>query len=326
MIAVTKTESGKVALTERAVLEVGVGQVRVRVCATGVCGTDLHIASDEYVSEPPVTMGHEISGVVAEVGPDGDQSLLGKRVVCETYFSTCEVCQMCQAGRRNLCASRRSLGSFVDGGFAAAVVVPVLNLHIVPDHVSSEDAVLFEPLACVTQCLLNPSRVVAGDRVLVIGPGTMGLLAVQVALAAGAHVTCLGLESDRRRLACAERMGSVSATEAETEAYDVVIECSGSPAAISTAFRAARRGARFVQVGISGREVTIPFDSILYKELEVSSGFASTTQSWRRALNLVRSRQVDLAGLVTHALPLNRWEEAFALVGSADAIKVALVP
>jgi len=326
MIAVMKTASGEVTLTHRAAPEVGAGQVRLEVSATGVCGTDLHIAADEYASEPPVTMGHEISGMVVEVGQGGDPSWLGQRVVCETYFSTCEVCQMCRAGRRNLCASRRSLGSFEDGGFAASVVVPALNLHVVPDHVASEDAVLFEPLACVAQCLLDPSRVEAGERALVIGPGVMGLLSIQVALVAGAEVACLGLASDTRRLAVAERMGAAIVTEAESEAYDVVIECSGAPAGISAAFRAVRRGGRYVQVGISGREVTIPFDSVLYKELEVSSGFASTPGSWRRALDLVSRRQINLSGLVTHTLPLERWEEAFALVGSADAIKVALSP
>ncbi|MFI7482042.1 zinc-binding dehydrogenase [Kocuria sp. M1R5S2] len=326
MIGVTKTAGGEVALTERAARPVRAGQVRLEVKAAGVCGTDVHIAAGEYAAEPPVTMGHEISGTVVEAGEGVDPAWLGQRVACETYFSACEACRMCRSGRRNLCPDRRSLGSFEDGGFASSVVVPALNLHPVPDHVGDEDAVLFEPLACVTQCLLDPARVSAGDRVLVIGPGAMGLLSVQVALAAGAQVTCLGLPADVRRLAVAERMGATTATDVEPEAYDTVVECSGAAGGISTALRAVRRGGRHVQVGISGREVTMAFDTVLYKELEVSSGFASTPASWRRALDLVARRQVDLAGLVTHTLPLERWEEAFALVGSPAAIKVALRP
>lgn len=318
------TAAGEVALAERAPRRVRAGQVRVEISATGVCGTDLHLAAGEYASEPPVIMGHEISGTVIEAGEGVDETWLGRRVVCETYFSACETCAMCRSGRRNLCPGRRSLGSYEDGGFAPSVVVPALNLHLVPDHVCEEDAVLFEPLACVTQCLLDPARVVAGDRVLVIGPGAIGLLSVQVALAAGAQVTCLGLPTDAQRLAVAERLGA--ATEEEPQVYDTVIECSGSAEGISAALRAVRRGGRYVQVGISGREITIPFDTVLYKELEVSSGFASTPVSWRRSLELVRRRQVDLSGLVTHLLPLERWEEAFALVGSPAAIKVALRP
>lgn len=326
MIGVTKTARGEVALAERTLRPVRSEQVRVEISATGICGTDVHLAAGEYASEPPVTMGHEISGAVVEVGEGVDGVWHGRRVVCETYFSACEKCTMCRSGRRNLCAARRSLGSYEDGGFAPSVVVPALNLHPVPDHVGDGDAVLFEPLACVTQCLLDPARVAPSDRVLVIGPGAMGLLSVQVALAAGARVTCLGLSADVQRLAFAERLGSTTATNVEPNAYDTVVECSGTAAGISTALSAVRRAGRHVQVGIRGRDVTIPFDTILYKELEVSSGFASTPNSWRRALDLVRHGQVDLSGLVTHMLPLERWEEAFALVGSPDAIKVALRP
>jgi L-iditol 2-dehydrogenase len=326
IIGLTKIGPGHVALTEREQQGVGVEQVRLEVSATGVCGTDLHIASDEYASEPPVTMGHEISGAVVEVGAGVDQSWLSRRVVCETYFSACETCAVCRDGRRNLCASRRSLGSFEDGGFAASVVVPALNLHAIPEHVESRDAVLFEPLACVTQCLLDPAKIDAGDRVLVVGPGAMGLLSVQVALAAGARVTCAGLPADAARLELAERMGAESATDVATEAYDVVVECSGSAGGIATAFRAVRRGGRYVQVGIHGREVTVPFDTVLYKEVEVSSGFASTPRSWRRAVALVEDRRVNLSGLVTHSLPLDEWRTAFNLVGSPDAVKVTLRP
>ncbi|WP_019482259.1 alcohol dehydrogenase catalytic domain-containing protein [Arthrobacter sp. TB 23] len=326
MIAVTKTVTGEVRLTDRTIREVGPGHVRLAVSATGICGTDLHIAADEYASIPPVTMGHEISGTVVQTGKGVDESWLEQRVACETYFSACETCRMCRAGRRNLCVDRRSLGSFEDGGFAEYVVVPAINLHRIPDHISSEDAVLFEPLACVTQCLLERAGVKAGDRALVIGPGAMGLLSVQVALAAGARVTCVGLAADAHRLALAARMGATIATDVEPEAYDVVIECSGAAAGISTAFRAVCRAGRYIQVGISGRDVTIPFDTILFKELSVTSGFASTPNSWRRALDLVTHRQVDFSGLVTHKLPLEQWEEAFALINSADAIKVALCP
>lgn len=328
MIGLTKTGPGPgtVELTERELRPLGAGQVRVEVHATGVCGTDLHIASDEYGNEPPVTMGHEISGTVRETGPDVDSSWIGVRVACETYFSTCERCAQCRGGRRNLCRVRRSLGSFEDGGFAPSVVLPVQNLHSLPGGVESLDAVLLEPLACVAQCLLDPSRVGPGDEVLVIGPGTMGLLAVQVALAAGATVTCAGLPSDGTRLRRAELLGAAVTTDAATEGFDVVIECSGAGGGIATAFRAARRGGRYVQVGIHGDRVAVDFDTILYKELEVTSGFASTPASWRRAMALAESGAVDLSGLVTHSLPLEQWQEAFELVGSSEAVKVALRP
>jgi L-iditol 2-dehydrogenase len=154
----------------------------------------------------------------------------------------------------------------------------------------------------------------------------MGLLSVQVALAAGARVTCAGLPADTARLAIARRFGAEVTTEVAEEAYDVVIECSGSAGGIASAFQAVRRGGRYVQVGIHGKVVAVPFDTVLYKEVEVSSGFASTPRSWRRALTLVEDRRVELSGLVTHHLPLDDWKTAFDLVGSPDAVKVVLLP
>lgn len=326
MRALTKTGPGSVALTDRQLRPVGTGLVRVRVAATGVCGTDVHIGCDEYASEPPVTMGHEISGTVTEVGEGVDSYWVGRRVACETYFSACEECRYCRDGRRNLCSRRRSLGSFEDGGFAAEVVLPARNLHEVPAAVDATAAALCEPLACVCQCLLDPPRIAPGDRVVVIGPGAMGLLSVQVAMAQGAEVTCAGLPADVRRLEVARDLGASTLTQIDDDAYDVVIECSGSGGGIAAALRAAARGGRVVQVGIRGVPVEVPWDLILYKELEISSGFASTPGSWRRAMALLDSGQVDLAPLVSHVVPLVEWERAFGLVGSTEAIKVVIDP
>src|SRR5262245_47033304 len=106
----------------------GPGQVVLRILATGICGTDLHIVTDEYVSTPPLVLGHETCGIVAEVGPGADPSLVGRRVAPETFFVTCDVCERCREGRRNLCASRRSIGTHVDGGFAPWLLIPARNL------------------------------------------------------------------------------------------------------------------------------------------------------------------------------------------------------
>src|SRR5690625_2566009 len=172
MSAVVKESSGPsgVVLSTVPVPAVQPGLARVEVAATGICGTDVHVAHDEYGYEAPVVMGHEITGTVVEVGADADADWVGRRVVCETYFATCESCQWCRAGRRNLCPSRRSLGSYEHGGFAEHVVLPVLNLHAVPDWLGDVDGALAEPLACVTQCLLDPPVIQAGGEVLVTGP------------------------------------------------------------------------------------------------------------------------------------------------------------
>ena len=166
-------------------------------------------------------------------------------MACETYFSACETCHLCRAGRRNLCRDRRSLGSYEDGGFAASVVVPVINLHALPATLDDCDGVLAEPLACITQCLTAPSVVSAGDDVLVLGPGAMGQLSAQVARVQGGRVTLAGLAQDSGRLEIAENLGFATTTEPlENEAFDVVIECSGAARAAAAGLAAIRRRGR----------------------------------------------------------------------------------
>lgn len=303
------------------------GFARIEVIATGICGTDVHIAHDEYGYEAPVVMGHEILGRVVEVGDPADESWVGRRVACETYFSACEQCDMCRAGRRNLCVNRRSLGSFENGGFAEQVVLPVLNLHGLPDSLGEFGGALSEPLACITHCLMEPPVINAGDRVLVTGPGAMGQLAAQVAKAQGGDVTLLGLPKDAERLAVARELGiSVSTDAVADESFDVVLECSGSAPGASIAFNAVRRGGRYVQIGIFGRDVQVPFDQILYKELTVTSGFASTPESWRHAIALIEQGLVILDPLVTKTVDLEEFTEALAATQAGEGLKTVVVP
>lgn len=328
MIGVTKLQAGvgNVGLAERPEREPGRGEVRLAVLGAGVCGTDLHIEADEFRSAPPVTMGHEVCGSVVALGEGVSPSWAGARVVSETYYSTCRACAWCLDGRPNLCPERRSIGSFADGAFAPFMIVPARNLHPVPEWLGDHAASLAEPLACVCQCLCDPAVVSAGDRVLVTGPGPIGLLAAQVARAHGAAVTVVGLASDRARLDAAERLGFTTATAVEPESATVVIECSGAAGGARTALEAAARGARYVQVGVFGKDVEAPLDRIFQKELTMTSGFASTPRSWRRAMTLIEDRAIELEPLVSDVVPLEAWESVFADLRAGRGIKVVFDP
>ena len=223
-----------------------------------MCGTDLHIEAGEYPSAPPVTMGHEVSGVVVAVGEGVDPAWLGARVVCETYFSTCGVCEWCRDGRPNLCPERRSIGSFVDGGFAEQLVMPATAVHRIPDWLDEHAAVLAEPLACVCHCLLDPPKVSTGDRVLVTGPGTRRA-------AGGPGGAGAGRRRARRRACRPTSRGSLSRSSSGSRptpaaprrpTFDVVIECSGSAGGAATCLEAARRRGTYVQIGVFGKPVT----------------------------------------------------------------------
>jgi L-iditol 2-dehydrogenase len=312
---------GNVDLAERLERPPGPGEVALEVRAAGICGTDLHIWLGEYDSVPPVTMGHEVCGVVAELGDGVDPSLSGARVAVETFFSTCGVCEHCRAGKLSVCERRRSIGTHVDGGFAPRLVLPARNLHRVPAGLPDEAAALSEPLACVCNSLLDPPAIRPGDEVLVIGPGAIGLIAAQVARACGGRVTVRGTERDGPRLALARELGFETGTLPEA---DVVVECSGAGAGIADGLRAARRRGRIVQMGLRGADVTIPYDLICFHELTVTAGFASNPQSWRRAVALLG--EVNLEPLVTEVVPLRDWRRAFEASRAADGIKYVLDP
>jgi len=330
LIGLTKLAPGvgHVGLSERAEPRPDAGHVVLDVVGAGICGTDLHIADGEYETATPVTIGHEVAGSVAELGDGVNRSWLGARVASETYFSTCGRCAHCLAGRTNLCTERRSIGTHVDGAFAPRLHVPVTNLHRLPEWLGGAAATLCEPLACVCHSLFEPGPAVRpGEDVLVIGPGPVGLLAAQVARASGGEARVRGTPRDAARLAAARELGlETSTTDDPVFEADVVVECSGSEAGIAHGLAAARRGGRFVQIGLAGKPVSIPFDLVCFHELTVTSGFASTPRSWRKALELVTERRVELEPLLTEVVPLAEWERAFAATRAAEGIKFVLDP
>lgn len=308
------------------------GQAVLEIIATGICGTDLHIVADEYVSTPPLVLGHETTGIVIAVGDPADDDLLGTRVAPETFFHVCGACLQCRAGRPNLCPQRRSIGTHVNGAFAPYLVVPVRNLHPVAPTVSEPAGALYEPLACVAQALCDPPVASPGDTALVVGPGAMGILAAQVLRAQGAQVVVSGTARDQLRLDVAASLGlqTVEADGLEAagppDGFDVVADCSGAEAGIGAGLRATRKGGRYVQIGLAGRPVTLEVDLVCLRELLVSTGFASTPRSWRRTEALIASGAVQLDPLVSEVLPLTRWQAAFERTAQADGLKIMLDP
>ncbi len=193
------------------------GQVLIAVKAAGICGTDIHIYYDEYKTSPPVVMGHEVAGVVVELGEGVESVKVGDRVTSETYFSTCGLCHYCRNGKPNLCAHRRSIGSHVDGAFAEYLVVPAKNVHRLPDNVDFLAGALTEPLACVVHGVLDIHRATPGELAVVAGPGAIGLLTLQTLKAAGAKVMVLGTDVDERRLQLARQLGAEYAINVQQE-------------------------------------------------------------------------------------------------------------
>jgi L-iditol 2-dehydrogenase len=282
-------------------------------------------------------MGHEVAGRVDAVGDGVDPGWIGALVAPETAFSTCRVCRWCRDGRPMLCASRRSIGSGVDGGFAASVIVPVGNLHRIPDSIDDHAAALAEPLACVCNAI-GDGVIAPGDQVVVIGAGAMGILAAQVARAAGGTVTVVGTPADADRLRLIAELGmSTSSTGAPDDVtnlrlagdrrlIDIVIECAGVEAAVRNGLRLVRPGGTFVQVGLLPGEVTIPFGDVVLKEVRVVATFGSSPAAWLRMERLLEAGLVELAPLVSDVLPLHDWRVALDQVESRQGIKTLFDP
>lgn len=318
----------------------GYGQVKIRVAAAGICGTDLHIYKDEFRSFPPVVLGHEVAGEIIALGEGVENIEIGTRVTTETYFSTCGVCRYCRNGQTNLCLNRRSIGSAVNGGFTNYVIVPAKNIHLLPDSVDFQAGALTEPLACVAHGVLGTPTVSPGDIAIIAGPGAIGLLTLQIVKAAGATTVILGTNGDEHRLELARSLGADYAVNVQRDdpeplirdltpeglGADVVYECSGAGAAASQLLTLVRRRGRYVQIGLFGKSIAWDMDQICYKELVMTGSNASTPPSWIRALQLLESGAVQTKPLITHIYDVTDWRQAFEGFENKSGIKTLLQP
>ncbi len=317
----------------------GPGEVLLKIGAAGICGTDLHIRAGEYSCHPPVTLGHEMAGTIAELGEGVSDWSVGDRVTSHPFARTCGACPQCRAGQFGLCADRRSYGTHVNGAFAPFIAVKTSNLYRLPAHQDFVAGCLTEPLACVTKAVFEIADLQKCETVAVLGPGAMGLLTTQVAGSMGARVSLVGLKSDTARLELGQKLGAEHLFHAEepdlrrqideamgTEGADVVFECSGAGAAFCSALELVKARGRLIQVGLFGKLVQADLDLIVYKDLSVRGSFTSSLESWKRSLSLTTSGQVDTRLLVSDVFPLEGWETAFKHASERSGLKVVVQP
>jgi L-iditol 2-dehydrogenase len=326
---------GKVTLQERPVPQPGPREVLVQVTAVGTCGSDVHYFEHgrigEFVVSAPLILGHEPAGTVVATGPGADLHPIGQRVSLEPGVPDF-TCAQCRAGRYNLCPAMQFFGTPpIDGAFCQYVVVHEEFAYPVPDGLSDDAAALIEPLSVgVWAC--RKARVGPGSRVLVTGAGPVGLLCLQAALAFGATYVAV-TDVNPRRLQLATDLGASEAVNVRdtplSEAAidpDVLLECSGHPAATRDAIRAVQRAGRIVLVGMGGDEIPLPLAHIQTRELEVTGTFRYAN-TWPAAIALAASGRVDLDALVTGHYGLAEVEQALtAGARDPDSVKVVVRP
>ncbi|SNR69134.1 NAD(P)-dependent alcohol dehydrogenase [Blastococcus mobilis] len=326
---------GDVVVEERSVPEAGPGQVVVRVASVGVCGSDTHYYEHgrigRFVVESPLVLGHEASGEVAALGPGVTSPVVGQRVSVEPGIPDL-TCAQCLAGRYNLCPGMRFFATPpVDGAFAEYVVVHAAFAHPVPDTVSDDAAALLEPLSVgIWAC--RKGRVGPGSRVLITGAGPIGLVSLQAALAFGATEVVVS-DVNPARLALARELGATETVDVRTADLadlprppEVLLECSGHPAATGDAIRALGPAARAVLVGMGGDELRLPLSVVQERELEVTGTFRYAG-TWPTAIALVAAGRIDLDRLVTGTYRLDQAADAL-VAGRRDpqSVKVVVHP
>ena len=335
----TKQGYGNLEILEKLDPEPGKNQVKIEVKYAGICGTDIHTFEGHYKVAAPVTLGHEFSGVVVEVGEGVSDIKVGDRVTSETTFYICGKCDYCKSMDYNLCPYRKGLGTQQDGAFAKYVIARKESVHLLPEHVDFKSAAMTEPLACSYHAV-EKTKIRENDVVVVIGPGPIGLLTAQVAKSKGATVIITGLTSDQARLEKAVDLGIDYAINIEEEnvnklidqltmgyGVDVVLECSGSVQGARQGLDLLRKKGRYVQVGLFPTpEILFDLEKIIQKEIRVVGSRSQKPADWKPSLELLNEKKVDAASLVTHIFDISQWNDAYNAIKSGEAIKVLLKP
>lgn len=310
----------------------GPDEVRVRVRASGVCGTELHFTDGLYApADPPTTLGHEVAGEIDAVGTAVSDVSVGDRVVVN-YLLFCGRCRWCHRGQQHRCDDPRGLFAFVsDGGFAEHVVVPATCVVALPDQIDFADAA---PLCCAGATAVHATglaRVEPGDMVVVVGAGGVGLALVQVAVDRGARVIAVSRSNDKRRAAVelgAEQAVSPVEAQDTVSAFggaDVVFETVGSAGTLPAALGLLGRGGRLMLVGYSEATLEIEPLALVVQEQSVLTSVGSTPADLAAAVDLAARGRLRVP--VQDTLDLGDVNDALAQLRRSEVVgRLVLIP
>ncbi|WP_135303937.1 zinc-dependent alcohol dehydrogenase [Haloarcula amylovorans] len=324
-LAKVNRSHGAMEFVDRDRPEPAADEALVEVDYAGLCGSDAGIYEFESAFERmdlPTVIGHEYSGRVVEVGDAVTKFDVGDRVV-ERPIRGCGDCYQCEIGESNVCQNAVITGVDHDGAYEQFVAVPERALHPVPDSVEQQHAAMVEPTSIAARAVIENSRVSAGDRVLVEGPGPIGLLTAQIADTQGGKVLVSGVGQDAEyRLPLAEELGfeTVNVTEDDVAArreavtdgvgYDVVFDTTGHPSGLPSAVDEVRKGGQIVLIGQTG-ETTMPYSPLVRSEIDLQCSYASMYDDFDRSLRLIDRGDVDAETFLDDRFSLLAADEAF---------------
>ena len=329
-------EKGSVEIREVTKPEIGDEDVLLEVVNVGVCGSDLHQWTSDH-SWPvnyPVVLGHEFGGHIVEVGSRVTSWKEGDRVVSETAAGIDTNNPLSRAGLYNLDPTRKGFGYGVNGAMTKYVRVPARCLHHVPDQLSFEQACLTEPCCVAFNAVAVNTRIKPGDRVVVLGPGTIGILSAAVAKLCGAEVAIVGLEVDKHRLSIAKQYGLECiigdatgwAKQRDGLGADCVIDAAGVSLTLKTALDLVRPHGAITKVGWGPTPFNYSLDPLVQKNVTLQGSFSHNWPVWERVIALLASGQLDVKPIIGGVWPITDWHTAFEKMHKGEVVKSVLKP
>jgi 6-hydroxycyclohex-1-ene-1-carbonyl-CoA dehydrogenase len=317
------------------------GEILVKVAACGVCHTDLHYLDHGVPTykKPPMILGHECSGTVAELGEGVDTFKKGDKVLLPAVL-TCGVCDFCRTGRENICEKMIMFGNHVDGAYAEYVIAPAKDVFRLPDEIPlQEGSIIADAISTPFHAVKNRGEVRPGDTVVVFGCGGIGVNVVQVAAAAGG--TVIAVDISEAKLEWAEKLGATyTLNPSKVEKLgkevrkltgggaDIAFEAIGKPETIQAAFGTLRKGGRLVVVGFSAEDIKLSAARIMFFEMEVVGSLGCRPVDYPRLIEMVKVGKIKVADLVTHKLPLADINEALDMLrrGDESVLRSVVIP
>lgn len=329
-------EKGSVEIREIAVPIIGDDDVLLEVVNVGVCGSDLHqwTADHSWPVNYPVVLGHEFGGLIAALGKNVSVWKEGDRVVSETAAIINPNSPMSKTGLYNLDPDRKGFGYGVNGAMTRYVRVPARCLHRVPAHLSFEEACLTEPCCVAYNSVAVNSSVKPGDRVIVIGPGTIGILCAAVARICGAEVAVVGLESDKLRLDIAKQYGCETIIGDATEwakdrdglGADLIVGAAGASITLKMALQWVRPNGQITKVGWGPQPLGFSLDPLVQKNVTLKGSFSHNWPIWERVIALLASGSLNVKPIIGGVWAIDQWKEAFEKMHHGEVVKSVLKP
>ena len=317
------------------------GELKVKVLAAGICGSDVHAYFDERYLEMPVILGHEFVGQVTEVCGDVGDFKVGDWVSTLPACYSCGECEYCKKGLVTLCEKRRSIGSYDDGAMADYVIVPAKYSFKLPESAKTLQQkkiyALAEPFCCIVRGVYERIDVKPGDVAVVSGPGPMGLMAAQLLKNRGAYVIVSGLPVDEEKLKLALELGAdevvTSFEDLKKAVYaknpygaNITCDCTGVVPSLNNCIKIIAANGVHLQIGCWAGPIEVDLNALFLKEANYVTTNSTAVSSWEIGMKLMAEGKVNLDPLMNMEVSLDNWKEGFDAAINRTKYKIVLLP